>query len=385
MPDFTIRSITLRLCNLELTSCNHYSTGETDPPLYSVVVSVTVGPDGAIGWGEWLPTSLIYPEGKVGRSPLDEWNAALATAEQLIGRDARDLNCWAQETVPADLESEEANGLLDGFDFALHDGVARQAGWSVQQLLGGGKREVEGMPLLYLNPPDETAEFAARLNAEGGYRWFKLKPSCDLERDVETMARIREAIPVAPRFLIDPNYALDGQSPEQVAAYLNALHTEGLVICEDPVSFHAGYWRELAALTPVKLMADERARSVAQVRTVGEERAAKFVNIHANWAGGFQRGLKRAAFASHLRMEATVGSVRYLGIGTAAYQTFASFLPGIGLCEQVNDDPYVKECVVKQRYTVEGGKIPISPSSGLGIEIDLEKLESLTLRHVTLA
>ncbi len=382
LSDFTIRAITLRLCRVELLSRNQYSSGEYDPDIYSAIVQIDLAAPEGTGWGEWLPTSIIYEPGHIGRSPIDEWATARTVAQSLIGRDARMLNLWSTGLFDGLPVEDAANGIIDGFDFALHDAVGRTLGWSVQTLLGGGRPSVSGMPLLYLDTPEATAEKAASYHAQGGYRWFKLKPSCDQGRDSETLRRIREALPDVEGFYIDPNYMLK-RDVDGIVAYLNALHPLGLRVCEDPLVPGLDRWREIQSRTEVDLMVDERARTFAQVRAAGEARAARMVNVHANWAAGFRRGLRRAELAAGLGMRSIVGSVRYLGIGTAAYQTFSSLLPYATPCEQVNDAFYVRESVVTAPYAVRNGEILIPQEPGLGIEVNREALDALTVRHET--
>lgn len=375
MNPYSIKEITLRRCRLNLTRTNRYSSGGVDPmEIPSIIVQITLAGGAPSGWGEWIPTSILYEPGHIGRSGIEEWEVAQRTAQSLIGKDARLFRTWLSE----ELQSEDANSLVDGFDFALHDAVARTAGWSVQQLMGGGRPYVQGMALLHLDEPDATAELAAKLFAEGGYRWYKLKPSCETERDYETLVKIRERLPVDVRFFIDPNYCLRDDIDFAVS-YLNKLASAGLHVCEDPIPFNIERYRAIQERTDVKIMVDERARTFEQVIAAGKAGCARMINIHANWASGFVRGLRRAEIAAAFGMEAIIGSVRYLGIGTAAYQTLSSIFPFDTPCEQINDDEYVVQCVVKKRYETRDGKIFIPQTPGLGIEPEPETLDELTV------
>lgn len=371
--DFQIKRITLRLCDVELKRVNYYSTGETDPEIKAIIVEIEAG--GKSGWGEWIPTSVIYEPGHIGRSSIDEWAVAATTAGHLLGKDARDTRTWLTE----DLRCEDANSLVDGFDFALHDLIAKQINWPVRKLLGNGSPWIWGMPLLYRDTPEIMLERAKELYAEGGYLWFKLKPSCDLERDEATMRLIREQINPEIQFYIDPNYTLP-EDTDFILNYLNRLHRFGLRVCEDPINAELDFYRQIQERTPVEIMIDEKARSLANVRRIGESGCTRRINIHANWAGGFIQGLQRAQLAASYGMQSIIGSVRYLGIGTAAYQTMASLLPNSHLspCEQVNDTAHVRHTVVRNRYQTRDGKIHIPDAAGLGVQIDLETLESLT-------
>lgn len=370
---FTINRIRLRLCDVALKRVNYYSTGVKDPEIKAIIVQIEAG--GQSGWGEWIPTSIIYEPGQIGRSEIDEWAVAQRTAAHLLGKDARGTRTWLTD----ELRREDANSLVDGFDFALHDLIAKQIGWSVQKLLGNGSPWIWGMPLLYRDTPEVSLERAKALYAEGGYLWFKLKPSCNLEQDEATMRLIREQINSEIQFYIDPNYTLP-EDADFILNYLNRLHRSGLRVCEDPTNTELDFYRQIQACTPVEIMVDEKARTLANVRRIGESGCTRRINIHANWAGGFIQGMQRAQLAASYGIQSMIGSVRYLGIGTAAYQTMASLLPNAHLspCEQVNDTAHVTHTVVKNRYLTKNGKIYIPDTAGLGIEIDEQMLDNLT-------
>ncbi|HWL53445.1 MAG TPA: mandelate racemase/muconate lactonizing enzyme family protein [Chthoniobacteraceae bacterium] len=377
MNPYQIAAITLRLCRIELTHPFHYSSGETDPDLFSIVVETSLRGGAPSGWGEWLPTSIIYEPGHIGRSGIDEWEKAQEAAAALVGTDARERNLW----IAGEWLREDANSLVDGFDFALADAVGRQAGWSVQQLLGGGRPAVWGMPVVPLDTPDATARHCAALFAEGGYRWFKLKPSCDRERDLETLVKIQEGIPAKLGFYIDPNYQLSGEV-DAVVDYLNTLHPAGLAVCEDPIRPGLDLYREISGRTAVKLMVDEKARTIEQVLAVGKAEAAGMINIHANWAGGFRGGLRRAELAAAFGMGSIIGSVRYLGFGSAAYQTLSSLMPYDSPCEQAADATYIRRLAVRSLNEVRDGRVILSREPGFGTTPDHEALEALTLKRL---
>ncbi len=377
MNPYLVDSITLRLCRIELITPFHYSSGNTDPDLFSIVVELSLRGGAPAGWGEWLPTSIIYEPGHIGRSGIDEWEKAQEAAASLIGTDARERHLW----VTGEWLAGDANSLVDGFDFALHDAVARQAGWSVQQLLGGGRPSVEGMPVVPLDEPDATARHCATLFAQGGYRWFKLKPSCQKERDLETLLKIQEQIPVKLGFYIDPNYHLPDDD-DMIVDYLNTLHGAGLVVCEDPIVPGFERYQAIAARTAVKLMIDEKARTIEQVVAVGKADCVGLVNIHANWAGGFKAGLRRAELSAAFGMASIIGSTRYLGFGSAAYQTLSSILPYDMPCEQVADATYVRRLAVRSLNETRDGRVIISREPGFGTYPDEEALEALTLKQL---
>lgn len=372
-----IDSITVRLVPHTQYKKGRYTTGDVDPDMVSMITEVRCG--GVVGYGEGIPTSIIYEPGHIGRSGIDEWQVIQDTAKNLIGQDARRLRAL----IPDELNVQDANTLVDAIDFAMHDAVGKAVGLPAWALLGPTKRSyVMGMPVVHVDTPDAMAENAATMHARGGYRWFKLKPIGDLEADREAMTKIRERTTPDVRFFADPNYALK-MDLDGVIHYVNELHKLGLVVIEDPIDTDWAGYRAIQQRTPVHVMIDEKARTPQNVLEIVQENCARFINIHANWAGGFASGLKKAHLAAAAGLGVIIGSSGYIGIGNAAYQTLSSVLPSEQPCEQTNTSDDNRRSVVAKPYHTEDGRIHIADAPGLGIEVDTDLLEEMTTEKVT--
>jgi L-alanine-DL-glutamate epimerase-like enolase superfamily enzyme len=348
----------------------HYTTGYSDPPQVPVIV-VEIVAGGACGFGEFVPTSILYPPGHMGRAWVDEWAELARLGESLIGQDARQL----RRLIPTRLDAREFNSLIDGIDFAVHDLVGRLSGLPVWALLGGREQPwVWGMPVVHTDTPDGMADRALDYCRLGGYQWYKLKPSADIEQDRQTMIRIREKVGQDVRFFVDPNYALktDAQGAIQ---YINALAPHGID------TDWAGY-RRIQEGIEVHLMLDDKARTPEAVLAIVNERCAKVINIHANWASGFAPAIHKARVAALGGLDTIIGSTFYTGPGAAAYQTLAAVIPGRHICEQTNASDDVKRVAVTKEYACVNGKIQIPDAPGLGIEIDREALDAMTQETV---
>jgi len=129
---------------------------------------------------------------------------------------------------------------------------------------------------------------------------------------------------------------------------------------------------------------DEKARSPEAVLKIAESKCAGFINIHANWAGGFQSGISKAVLAASADIPTLVGSTYYLGPGTAAYQILSSVLPLEAPCEQVDIGVYGMSGIAEKPYTISGGKIFISDKPGVGIELNEEILEAITIEKMVI-
>lgn len=374
----TIRRITVRKCTTAINK-GRYTTGETDPDCINIVIEVSNGK--VSGFGEFVPTSLIYPPGHIGRSALDEWGISLKTAQNLLGKDCRILGNW----IPEELKCHDANSIVDGFDFAIHDLAGQIFNLPATAFLGGRKHDrVWNMDVIRTDEPDIMAKTALEFQRQRHTRYFKLKPNGEMEKDYETIRKIRELTLPGSHIFIDPNYALKEQHPDAVVKYLNRLHELGLEVCEDPIKTDWATFRYIKERTKVKIMIDECARSPESIMAIANAGCADLINIHANWAGGFQRALLKAGIAAVGGIECLVGSTFLLGMGVAGYRILTSLLPGnLAICEQENA---VYCCqgftVVKKEYEEVDGASLIPDTPGLGVDVDMDKLEQVTFETV---
>ena len=108
------------------------------------------------------------------------------------------------------------------------------------------------------------------------------------------------------------------------------------------------------------------------------------INVHANWAGGFGPALRKAQLAALAGLPTMIGSTVYLGSGSAAYQTLASVLPLDAPCEQQFSATRGRLSAIASPYELRDGNYYITDAPGLGIEVDTDLLDDLTVRQETL-
>ena len=381
MPDpLTIRHITVRECRQRDERRGRYTTGDLDPEeLVWLVVAISAGQQ--TGYGECIPTSIYYEPGHIGRSNIDDWTELLKLCQSLMGQDARRLG----RLVPMDAQSDDANSIKDTVDFALHDLVGRRLGVPVSTLLGGvGRPWVYSIPVIHVRAPEEMAEQAAEDHRRFGTTHFKLKPIGNFEADVETLQRMHEKMGSDVRYYMDANYALQIAEPDEIVLYLNELHKLGLEVYEDPIDADFATYRYIRERTPVRIMLDEKARTPQAVLDIIREQAADQINVHANWAGGFGPALRKAQLAALAGLPTMIGSTVYLGPGSAAYQTLASVLPLAAPCEQQFSATRGRLSAIASPYELRDGKYHIPDAPGLGVEVDTDLLDDLTVRQEVL-
>jgi len=373
-----IQRLTIRLCRNATREEEHYTTGAPPPAYRSLVVEAIAG--GMSGFGECIPTSIVLAGWNEGKSGIDEWSAALRAGEVLLGCDGGASHDWVPDEWR---DCSDYSSVIDAIDFALYDLAGRLTGKPLSALLGRTQRlRVPYVHTLFLGAPADTATRAHEVYRRTGTRFFKLKPSGTAEEDAATMILTRERVPGA-RFSIDPNCGLRGDAAD-VTAYLNRLQPLGLDICEDPVAADWDIYARIQKGTDVALMVDAGARTRRDVLTIISARCARWVNIHANWGGGFQQSLGRADVAQDAGLKVMVGAARFLGIGTAAYQLLAGLLPEGGPCEQEPARMTSRTAVVHNEFAIRDGLIWLEERPGLGIEVDRDALAAVTEKEEVL-
>lgn len=146
-----------------------------------------VGDDGTAGWGETCPVGPTYAEAHTGGARA----ALIAMAPGLIG-----ASLW-----PAALH-RRMNALLHGhnyakaaIDIAAHDLLGKSLGVSVADLLGGAV--TDKVPSYYatgVGEPDDIARLALEKHAEGYPRLQVKVGGRPVEKDIETIRKVWEAL-----------------------------------------------------------------------------------------------------------------------------------------------------------------------------------------------
>jgi L-alanine-DL-glutamate epimerase-like enolase superfamily enzyme len=130
-------------------------------------------------------------------------------------------------------------------------------------------------------------------------------------------------------------------------------------------------------------MIDEMAREITDVFEIAKLKCADMINIHSNWAGGFQAAIQKANLAEAAGIGTMVGGVTFQGISNAAYKTLASVIPGDYPCEQRNAEfDCLAEPLVEKEYVTIDGRSCIPDQPGLGIKVIYERLEAASLETV---
>ena len=315
---------------------------------------------GNTGYG-YMPAMLI-----VGESPATAEALLHTTIAPLLGQGSVD---GVQPVMRAiDLAIGGNVQLKFAVEEALLDLQAKRMQTPLFNLLGGvSRREVPVMRMLGLKPPKETADEALAL-VERGYRYVKIKIGLDDKRDIETVKRTRDA-------LGDANQAY---TPMHAVKILNQLTDCNLVVVEQPVrQDDVRGMKFVRKNVNIPIMADEGVNTAADALRLIEADAMDAVSIKIWKMGGYYKSREIASVCSAANVGVHVGSTAGSQLMEAMQLHFCAAIPDlfagaeIGEFESLTDDP-------ASGLTVEQGTLRVSDRPGLGVDIDMNKLQETT-------
>ena len=322
---------------------------------------------GNMGFG-YMPAMLI-----VGESPataealLHGTIAPLLREGEIIG--VPDVMKKIDFAVGANLQ------LKFAVEEALLDLQAKRMKTPLFNLFGGlSRREVPVMRMLGLKPPKETAA-EARTLVDFGYRYVKIKIGVDDQRDVETVKTTRAMLGDDVVISVDANQSY---APMRAVKVLNQLEVCNLVVCEQPVrkdDVRGMAFVRQNVRTPI--MADEGIETAADALRLIEAGAMDAASIKLWKMGGYYKSREIAAVCSAANVGVHVGSTAGSQLMEAMQLHFCAAIPElfagaeIGEFESLNDDP-------ASGLAVREGKLSVSTQAGLGVDIDMQKLQETT-------
>ena len=221
----------------------------------------------------------------------------------------------------------------------------------------------------------------ARAAQAAGYRKIKIKvkPGSDLEY----AAAVREALgPKAP-LMVDANNAYTLADADRLVAF-DALD---LMMIEQPLAHddllrHAELQRRMR--TPICL--DESITSVDRAEDMIALRSGRIVNIKPGRVGGFRQSLAIHDLCAQHDVPVWCGGMLESGVGRA-YNVALASLPNFTKPGDLSPSArYWERDVVTPEWTMDAqGRVQVPlDRPGLGVTVDVDRIDALTVRQTTL-
>ena len=362
-----ISSIELREIRLPLIHFFETSFGRTTER--RILLIRVVDADGADGWGEcgagegpfyceeWTETAwstiatFLAPMvlGKEIPSAAQAWNVMRAVRGNRMAKAAIETACW-------DLEARRLDKPL----------------W---RHLGGTNREIScGVSIGIQDTPAALLEkIEKELNA--GYQRIKIKIKPGW--DVDIVREVRQRFPDI-RLMGDANSAYTLAD----VSLFNQLDEFNLMMLEQPLAHddifdHAELQKQIA--TPICL--DESIHSSDDAKHAASIKACRIINVKLGRVGGHAEARRVEQVCRESGIPVWCGGMLESGIGRAhniAMSTLAGFtLPG----DVSASSRYWEEDIIEPAVTVSSnGTITAPDKPGIGFEVKIDRIESLTVR-----
>lgn len=260
--------------------------------------------------------------------------------------------------------------------------AARRAGRPLADVLGGERREVEtGISVGIQEDPDRLVE-RAREASRQGYRKVKLK--IEPGADVEYVSAVREALGDDIALAVDGNAAYTLDDVDR----LRRLDDLGLLMIEQPLDRedlvrHARLQRELR--TPICL--DESITGPARAEDMLELGSGRIVNVKPGRVGGFGPSIRIHDLCMARDVPVWCGGMLETGIGRG-YNVALASLPNFRLPGDLSPSArYWERDIVDPEWTMDDeGRVTVPRDRpGIGVEVDEDRVEELTVRRAEIS
>ncbi|MGH7458142.1 MAG: o-succinylbenzoate synthase [Longimicrobiaceae bacterium] len=266
-------------------------------------------------------------------------------------------------------------------EMACWDLAARLADQPLAKFLGGSRERVATGISLGIQPSPEALVEKARTALDEGYRKvkIKIKPGAD----VEYVRAVREALGPGAQLMADANSCYTPDDADQLAR-LDGLE---LMMIEQPLApddlvRHAALQRRLK--TPICL--DESITGLDRARDMITLGSGRIINLKPGRVGGLlaSRAIHDLAVANEIPL--WCGGMLESGIGRAHNIALAS-LPGFTLPGDLSPSArYWERDIVTPEWTMDSEgmvRVPLT-EPGIGVAVDLDRVDDLTARSETL-
>lgn len=204
-----------------------------------------------------------------------------------------------------------------------------------------------------------------------GYRRIKLK--IEPGWDVEPVGKIRELFPEIP-LQVDANQAYERSD----GPHLAQLDQFNLLLIEQPLDEHdiLGH-AELAKATRTPICLDESIISLQAAQDAIAMKATSVINIKPGRASGYLESKRIHDYCNSISIPVWCGGMLETGIGRAANVALAA-LPGFTLPGDTSASSRYYKRDVTAPFVMKDGYLDVPTGSGIGVEPDLDFLESIT-------
>jgi len=363
-----IERATLREIPLSLKEFFQISSGGSQDRR---ILLLTLEGDGLVGWSECVASadpSYAYETTDTAWHVLTDF-----ILPNVVGRDFE-----SPEDILAPVWWVRGHGMAKAaVEMAGWDMAARADGVSLSKKLGGVRDRVPvGVSVGIKDTDEELHEQVEGFIADGYARVkIKVKPG----RDIDMLSGLRERFPETV-FMVDANSAYTLSDVDR----LKELDPLDLLMIEQPLRYddflhHARLQEQIE--TPVCL--DESIKTEWDTELALALGSCKIINIKPGRVGGLTTSRKIHDMMQDVGLAVWCGGMLESGVGRAHNVALAS-LPNFTLPGDISaSSRYWHSDIVSPEFTVADGHMAVPTGPGIGVEIDTDRIESITTRVAT--
>ena len=321
--------------------------------------------DGLVGWGEASSAPNMTGE------TIASMEAAVKyLTPHLIGRDP---SSFIENMKFIDKMLYGNSSVKAAFEIACYDVVGKAEGKSMSELLGGAKRAEIPVLLLLAAGNLEADSQEAKVKLEEGFRSFKIKVGGNpLDEDVSRVKEIRKIVGRSSQLSVDANQAWN---PEEAIEFVERA-SEFLDFVEQPVMGNdLEGMKQIAEASNAPIGADEGLHSISDIVLHKERGAASGGSLKMIKLGGVLKALKAAELSNQMEMSVNIaGKICETSVSSAAVVHLAAAIPQIDWGLSITNQ-YAATDIVKEPIKILNGSVAAPPGTGLGVEIDENRLK----------
>ncbi|MFW6281083.1 MAG: mandelate racemase/muconate lactonizing enzyme family protein [Halanaerobium sp.] len=348
----------IKLYSLKIPLIKEFKTSLRTVKIADETIVKIESEDGKIGYGEAAPTAVITGDtGESIRGIIENKIKPLLIGEQV--ENIEKLHFLIEKAAVNNFSAKAA------VEMAVYDLFAQNYGAPLYKILGGFRNTLTSDLSISVNSPAEMKEDALKAAADG-YQVLKLKVGRGIEKDLNRVRAVREAVGDNIKIRLDAN---QGWMPKEAVYIIRVMERENLKIelIEQPVRAHdfegLKFVRD-SVITPI--MADESLFSARDCLDLLKMQACDLINIKLMKAGGIYNALKINAIAEAYGVEAMLGSMLESKVSVTAAAHLAAAKKNITRLD-LDAPHYLAEDPIQGGIKISGPQISFAKENGLGI------------------
>ncbi|MFP4020389.1 MAG: mandelate racemase/muconate lactonizing enzyme family protein [Halanaerobium sp.] len=348
----------IKIYSLKIPLIKEFKTSLRTVDTADELIVVIESEEGKFGYGEAAPTAVITGDTKASISGVIK----NYIRPVLIGEDIENIEKLHFLIEKAAVNNSSAKAAVE---IAVYDLFAQNYGAPLYKILGGYRESLISDLSISVNPPAEMKEDALTA-VKDGYQVLKLKVGKGIEKDLNRVRAVREAVGNKIKIRLDAN---QGWKAKEAIYIIEKMEAENLKIelIEQPVKandYQALKFVRDSVYTPI--MADESLFSAEDCLRLLKMQACDLINIKLMKAGGIYNALKINAIAEANGIEVMVGSMLEAKVSVTAAAHLAAAKKNITRLDL--DAPlYLVEDPIKGGIKMNGPQISFPEGTGLGI------------------